>query len=110
MNHAQRESSVRQKVQRQMESIGVILGHLQGRGALVAGSIYRRRRRCGKSECRCVQGQLHEDRVLAIRCGRRVSVRVVADFGQIQPVSRLKPSQRIGDIQPVSERSDAGRF
>lgn len=75
MNQAERESSARQRVQRHRQAIEAILGRLQGRGLLLAGSIYTRRRRCGKGECRCAGGRLHEDRVLAVRRGGRVRVR-----------------------------------
>ena len=75
MNHAERESSARQLIRRHQESVGAILDQLQGRGHMLQGSVYTRRRRCGKPECRCVRGRLHQDRVLGIRRAGRVVVR-----------------------------------
>lgn len=71
----QRESRLRLELLRRREHVTAVLGHLLGTSALIAGSIYSRRRRCGKSECRCVRGQPHEDRVLAVRRQGRVVAR-----------------------------------
>lgn len=75
MSHAERESSARQWIRRHQEALGAVLARLQGRQALLRGSIYARRRRCGKPRCRCVRGAPHQDRVLAVRRAGRVKVR-----------------------------------
>jgi hypothetical protein len=59
-----------------------MLERLLGSGVLLPGSIYRRRRRCGKPQCRCLRGQLHQDRVLAIRRAGRVVVRCLDPVGE----------------------------
>lgn len=75
MNLGERESNLRLAILRQHESMGALISHLQGRAPMLRGSIYARRRRCGKPRCRCVRGRPHRDRVLAVRRSGRVSVR-----------------------------------
>ncbi len=41
------------------------------RQPLLPGSLYTLRRRCGKSNCRCAEGQLHATTVLSYRGGAR---------------------------------------
>lgn len=75
MSARERESRLRSEALRRRDHLVTVLGRLLGAEKLVAGSIYSRRRRCGKPQCRCVRGQLHEDRVLAVRRAGRVAVR-----------------------------------
>lgn len=81
MNVRERESRLRLETLRRREHLVTVLGPLLGAERLIAGSIYSRRRRCGKPECRCVRGQLHEDRVLAVRRAGRVVVRCLDPVG-----------------------------
>lgn len=71
----ERISNLRVGLHRQHEGLGLILNGLLSGGPLIEGSVYSRRRRCGKPRCRCVQGRLHQDRVLALRHAGRVVVR-----------------------------------
>lgn len=73
----ERESRLRLEIRRRQEFLGAILSRLQGPQSLIAGSVYIRKRRCGKARCRCVRGHLHADRVLAVRRGQRVAVRIL---------------------------------
>lgn len=75
MSRTEWESRLRLEIRQRQEGLGTILNRLQGRGPMIHGSVYIRRRRCGKPQCRCVRGQLHEDRVLAVRRAGRVVVR-----------------------------------
>ena len=75
MNLNERESSLRLVIQKHQEYLLATLVRLQGRDPMLRGSIYTRRRRCGKPRCRCLRGRLHKDRVLAVRDGGRLSVR-----------------------------------
>lgn len=75
MTPRERGSRLRLEIHRRQEHLGALLKGLQGAGPMLRGSIYVRRRRCGKPRCRCVRGQPHRDRVLAIGCAGRVSVR-----------------------------------
>lgn len=76
-----RESKLRLDIRRRQEHLVMVLGSLLGSGRMIAGSIYSRRRRCGKPLCRCVGGQLHEDRVLAVQRSGRVVVRCLDPVG-----------------------------
>lgn len=75
MKPGERISELRLGLRRRHEAMGSILNQLLSGGPLMEGSVYSRRRRCGKPQCRCVRGQLHEDRVVAVRRGGRVVVR-----------------------------------
>lgn len=75
MNLNERESNLRLIIRRHHEGLAAILGRLQGREPIIRGSVYTRRRRCGKLRCRCLRGHPHQDRVLAVRRAGRVSVR-----------------------------------
>ena len=73
----ERESRLRQDIRRRHDQLGALLQRLQAPGSLIAGSVYIRKRRCGKPRCRCVRGELHADRVLAVRCAGRVRLRAL---------------------------------
>lgn len=75
MNTKDRTSMLRLEICRRQERLGALLNQLKGSSPMIRGSVYARRRRCGKPRCRCVRGHPHRDRVLAIRCAGRVSVR-----------------------------------
>lgn len=75
MNPNERESKLRLTIRQHHECLSAILSRLQGREPMIRGSVYTRRRRCGKPRCRCLRGRPHRDRVLAVRHGGRVSVR-----------------------------------
>lgn len=75
MNLSERESKLRLSIHQHYEGLATILGGLQGREPIIRGSVYTRRRQCGKPRCRCLQGHPHRDRVLAVRRAGRVSVR-----------------------------------
>jgi len=75
MTPRERESKLRLEIRRRQEHLGALLNRLQAPGPLLAGSVYVRKRRCGKPRCRCVRSHPHRDRVLAIRCAGRVRVR-----------------------------------
>lgn len=71
----ERESRQRLEIRQRQEQLGALVGRLMGLGPLIAGSIYERKRRCGKPRCGCVQGRLHRDRVLAVRRAGQAVVR-----------------------------------
>lgn len=77
MNPKDRVSTLRLEIRRRQEHLGTLLQWLQAPGALIAGSVYTRQRRCGKPRCRCVRGHPHKDRVLAIRRSGRVALRAL---------------------------------
>lgn len=77
MTARERDSRLRLEIQRRREHLDALLRRLQAAGPLIAGSVYSRQRRCGKPGCRCVEGRLHADRVLAVRQAGRVAVRAL---------------------------------
>lgn len=77
MTARERESKQRLEIRRCQEHLGALLNRLQAPGVLVTGSVYVRKRRCGKARCRCVRGHPHTDRVLAVRCAGRVALRAL---------------------------------
>ena len=66
MTSRQQASVYRQQVPALVKHIGWLASMAQGSSALLPGSIYGRRRRCGKPGCRCIRGHLHNDTVLAV--------------------------------------------
>ena len=90
MTARERGSRLRLEIHRRQEHLGALLKGLQGAGPMLRGSIYMRRRRCGKPRCRCVRGYPHRDRVLAIGRAGRVSVRgldPIADAAVVEAVA-----------------------
>lgn len=77
MSPRDRESKQRLEIRRRQDHLGALLQRLQAPGTMIAGSVYARKRRCGKPRCRCVRGSLHTDRVLAVRCAGRVTLRAL---------------------------------
>ncbi|MDO8803759.1 MAG: hypothetical protein Q7R35_04960 [Elusimicrobiota bacterium] len=72
MTARQQASVYRQQVPALVKHIGWLASMAQGSSELLPGSIYGRRRRCGKPGCRCTRGHLHNDTVLAVHeNGRR---------------------------------------
>ena len=58
--------------------MGGLLDELQKRESLVKGTLYERRRRCGRQGCRCGRGQLHVSRAFSYSEGgqtRHLSLR-----------------------------------
>ena len=60
----QRLSRLRQTLVRMKDQPGQLLPVFLNNRPLVKGTVYPLRRRCGKSTCRCAQGELHESLVL----------------------------------------------
>ena len=57
-------SKLRQQISRSFATLGQVFAELIRSTPMVPGSLYRLRRKCGKPNCRCAQGQLHETWVL----------------------------------------------
>lgn len=80
----QAQSLRRQRLRMILEELQRCAAVVQGRGPLVAGSLYERRRRCGKARCRCAAGRLHGS--LALSISRQGHSRLV-------PLAGLDPSE-----------------
>lgn len=54
-------------------------GHGNDNEVMIRGSLWVKRRRCGKDNCRCAQGDLHESPALTYRVEGRSQTIVLAD-------------------------------
>lgn len=64
-------SRLRQRISQEARGLIYLAELAQERSEMLPGSLYERRRRCGKRGCRCVRGKLHKGTALAIRSGGR---------------------------------------
>jgi hypothetical protein len=60
-------SSLRSQLLKAQQQLSKLLEDCLGREPLLPGSLYTLRRKCGKPNCRCARGQLHESTVLSYR-------------------------------------------
>lgn len=67
MTANEQASRFRQRIGQHKERFNRLAEVAAGRSKLLAGSLYQRRKKCGKARCKCVQGKLHEDIVLVVR-------------------------------------------
>ena len=68
----QRLSTLRSQLTQLQQQLPQLLEDCFGREPLLPGSLYVLRRKCGKPNCRCTRGELHESTVLSYRGqGRR---------------------------------------
>ena len=63
----QKLSSLRSQLTQAQQALGGLLQDCFGREPLLPGSLYTLRRKCGKPNCRCARGELHESTVLSYR-------------------------------------------
>jgi hypothetical protein len=74
----ERLSCLRQAVARCQDEANQLLEVLLGRTPLVRGTVYERRRKCGKPACRCVTaGRLHSATVLSVSEAGRTRLRAI---------------------------------
>ncbi len=64
---SQEISSLRSGLLMAQQQLPQLLEACLARGPLLPGSLYTLRRKCGKSNCRCSRGELHESIVLSYR-------------------------------------------
>jgi hypothetical protein len=62
-----RLSSLRSQLALAQQELSRLLERCFGREPLLPGSLYTLRRKCGKPNCRCTRGELHESTVLSYR-------------------------------------------
>jgi len=63
----QRLSTLRSRLRQLQQQLPKLLDACFGREPLLPGSMYLLRRKCGKPNCRCTRGELHESTVLSYR-------------------------------------------
>lgn len=59
-------SRLRQRLGEQLRDLQSLAEMALGRSGMLQGSLYERRRRCGRPKCRCAQGRLHRGMALAV--------------------------------------------
>lgn len=62
-----RLSQLRAQLRQAQQQLPALLEEYFGRGPLLPGSIYLLRRKCGKPNCHCARGELHESTALSYR-------------------------------------------
>ena len=70
-------SQLRKQIQQRQREAAELLGILKQRPPLMRGIVYPLRRKCGKTVCRCQQGQLHESWVVSMPEDGRKRLRTV---------------------------------
>ncbi len=60
-------SSLRAQLRQAQQQIATLLEDCFGRDPLLPGSLYTLRRKCGKANCRCAQGEPHASTILTYR-------------------------------------------
>ena len=64
---SQEISSLRSQLLKAQQQLSQLLEACLARAPLLPGSLYTLRRKCGKPNCRCNRGELHESTVLSYR-------------------------------------------
>jgi hypothetical protein len=72
-------SQLRQRICKELACLGRLASVAQSRTEMLRASSYERRKLCGKARCRCRQGRLHQELVVAVRVGS--SERLVSSRG-----------------------------
>ena len=95
MNAEQRQkaSRLRQDMNTMWTQMGGLLDELKKRESLVKGTLYERRRQCGRQGCRCGHGQLHVSLAFSYSEGgqtRHVSLRGIEPTRLERSVERYR--------------------
>lgn len=86
----QRLSSLRSQLTQAQQQLPGLLEDCFGREPLLPGSLYTLRRKCGKPNCRCTRGELHESTVLSYR-------------GAGRPQNISPPAEQIDALRKMSD-------
>lgn len=73
------KSQLRKQLLESQEEVVSLLQLFMQRPALIRGSVYKLRRKCGKATCRCQEGHLHESWVLSVPEQGRKRMRTVPE-------------------------------
>ena len=85
----QQLSSLRSQLLKAQEELPKLLEDCLGRDPLLPGSLYTLKRKCGKSNCRCSRGELHDSTVLSYR-------------GNGQPRNISPPPDQLGSLRSMT--------
>jgi hypothetical protein len=83
-------SSLRSQLLKVQQQLPKLLEDCLGREPLLPGSVYTLRRKCGKPNCRCTRGQLHESTVLSYR-------------GEGRPRNVSPPTEQLGSLRTMTQ-------
>jgi hypothetical protein len=86
---SQQLSSLRSQLLQAQHQLPQLLEGCLGREPLLPGSLYTLRRKCGKTNCRCTRGELHESTVLSYR-------------GQGRPRNISPPPEQLGSLRTMT--------
>ena len=86
-------SQLRAQLRDAQRQLSALLEECFRREPLLPGSIYALRRKCGKANCRCTRGELHESTVLSYR-GEGRPRNVSPDKDQIDTLRKRTDSYR----------------
>jgi hypothetical protein len=92
---SERLSSLRSQINQAPQQLAALLELCFGREALLPGSMYTLRRKCGKPNCHCARGELHESTILSYR-------------GQGRPKNISLPPEQIDTLRKMTD--DYRRF
>lgn len=85
-----RLSSLRGQLREAHDRLAGLLEGCFGREPLLPGSLYSLRRKCGKPNCRCARGELHESTVLSYR-------------GEARPQNISPPPEQIDGLRKMTD-------
>ena len=71
------KSQLRKQLQERQREVSRLIRLFMQRPSLIRGSVYLLRRKCGKANCRCQEGYLHESWVLSVPDKGRKRLRTV---------------------------------
>jgi hypothetical protein len=83
-------SSLRSQLLAAQQQLPKLLEEWLGREPLLPGSLYTLRRKCGKPNCRCSRGELHESTVLSYR-------------GQGRPRNISPPAEQLESLRSMTQ-------
>ncbi len=87
---SQQLSSLRSQLLKVRDQLPQLLEDCLPRAPLIPGSLYTLRRKCGKSNCHCNRGELHESTVLSYR-------------GQGRPRNISPPPEHLGSLRTMTQ-------
>jgi hypothetical protein len=86
-------SQLRSKLNQTQQQVQTLLEDLQGRSPLLPASLYQLQRKCGKPNCRCTKGQLHQTTVLSYR-GQQKKQTITPPQEQIESLKKVTDEYR----------------
>jgi hypothetical protein len=111
-------STLRQQLWRVYAALPVSLRALQRDRPMVQGSFYRLRRKCGKPNCRCTRGELHEswvitrsaqgqDRIYSVPTDQRAQLRQwTAEYRRYQRARAVLVKRHLKLIQLIDRTAE----